>query len=245
MERIRLEWLILLSGGIGALLAAWGPPIALWVALSAAFTSAFIGWQELRRLDSVVRNYSKVIMELDILSNHWKNLEVEEQTQTEFYRVVRSTENVLWSQNVQYINAMQEAMRKSDLEEEASLINRVIQEQRASDLHLKQAMTDAVVDYTKTTMEEGEEIIKETFTDTLGSLTEEASSEVVQAELAAIQQSISDAVESMTDRMGINLESKLRAVQEEYDGVEISGNTPPGVLNEIISRYPKTTDTKG
>jgi hypothetical protein len=136
-ERTRLQWYILISGGMGAFLAAWGPPIALWVALSAAFTSAFIGWQELRSLDSVVRNYSKVIMELNILFDHWKNLEGEEQNQTEFYKTVRSTEDILWGQNVEYIKAMQEALRDSDLEQEASLINRVIKEQRDSDLSFR------------------------------------------------------------------------------------------------------------
>ena len=169
------------------MLAAWGPPIALWVALSAAFTSAFIGWQELRSLDSVVRNYSKVIMELNILFDHWKNLEGEEQNQTEFYKTVRSTEDILWGQNVEYIKSMQEALRDSDLEEEASLINRVIKEQRDSDLRFKQGMSDAIVDYTRESLLETEETLTETFKSALGTLSEEASSELVQAELAAMR----------------------------------------------------------
>ena len=106
----------------------------MWVALAAAFSAAFIGWQELRSLDSVVRNYSKVVLELNIIFDHWKNLEGEERNQTEFYKTVRSTEDILWSQNVEYIKAMQEALRDSDLEEEASLVNRVIKEQRDSDI---------------------------------------------------------------------------------------------------------------
>jgi hypothetical protein len=244
-ERTRLQWLILFSGGLGALLAAWGPPIALWVALSAALTSAFIGWQELRSLDSVVRNYSKVVMELGILYNHWKNLENEEQTQSEFYKVVRSTENILWSQNVEYIKAMQEALRESDLEEEASLVNRVIQEQRNMDQRLKKSMEDAVVDYTRASMEETEEKINEKFKEVLGSLAEEASSEVVQAELAAIQEAIKETAENIAERVGTSFESALKAIQDEFNGVDVSGNTPMSVLNDLMSRYPKTTDTKG
>jgi len=243
-ERTRLQMFILISGGMGALLAAWGPPIALWVALSAAFTSAFIGWQELRSLDSVVRNYSKVIMELNILFDHWKNLEGEEQDQTEFYKTVRSTEDILWGQNVEYIKSMQEALRDSDLEEEASLINRVIKEQRDSDLRFKQGITDAIGDYTHESLLASDEKLTETFKSALGTLAEEASSELVQAELAAMQNAIQDAAQNIAERIG-GFSSSLKAIQEEFEGVEISGNTPMSVLNDLLSRYPKTTDAKG
>ncbi len=242
-ERTRLQWYILIAGGMGALLAAWGPPIALWVALSAAFTSAFIGWQELRSLDSVVRNYSKVIMELNIIFDHWKNLEGEEQNQTEFYKTVRSTENILWGQNVEYIKSMQEALRDSDLEEEASLINRVIKEQRDSDLRFKQEMSDAIVDYSRESMLETEETLTETFKSALGTLSEEASSELVQAELADMQRAVRDAAKNVSERIGLS--SSLQAIQEEFDGVEIGSNTPVSVLNDLMSRLPKTTDAKG
>jgi len=226
------------------LLAAWGPPIALWVALSAAFTSAFIGWQELRSLDSVVRNYSKVIMELNILFDHWKNLEGEEQNQTEFYKTVRSTEDILWGQNVEYIKSMQEALRDSDLEEEASLINRVIKEQRDSDNRFKAEMADAIGDYTRESMLDSEKTLTETFKSALGTLSEEASSDLVQAELAAMQNAIQDAAENIAERIG-GFSSSLKAIQAEFDGVEIGSNTPMSVLNDLLSRYPKTTDAKG
>jgi hypothetical protein len=243
-ERTRLQWFILISGGMGALLAAWGPPIALWVALSAAFTSAFIGWQELRSLDSVVRNYSKVIMELNILFDHWKNLEGEEQNQTEFYKTVRSTEDILWGQNVEYIKSMQEALRDSDLEEETSLVNRVIKEQRNSDRRFKQGMTDAIGDYTRESLIDSEETLTETFKSALGTLSEEASSDLVQAELAAMQDAVQEVVENIAERIG-SLSSSLNAIKEEFDGVQIDGNTPMSVLNDLMSRYPKTTDAKG
>ena len=68
-ERIRLIVLILVSGVIGSIIAGFsaiGDGLSIWVALPAGFTAAFIGWQELRSLDSVVRNYSKVVLELNI-----------------------------------------------------------------------------------------------------------------------------------------------------------------------------------
>ena len=242
-ERTRLQALIIISGLLGAFLAAWGPPLALLVALSAAFTSAFIGWQELRSLDSIVRNYSKVIMELNILFDHWKNLEGEEQNQTEFYKMVRSAEDILWGQNVEYIKSMQEALRDNDLEEEASLVNRVIKEQRDSDLRLKQGMSDAIVDFTHEILLETEETLTETFKSALGTLSEEASSELVQAELADMQRAIRETAKNIAERTGIS--SSLQAIQDEFDGVEINGNTPVSVLNDMMSRLPKTTDAKG
>jgi len=243
-ERVRLQVFILASGVLGAMLAAFGSPISLWVALTASVTSALLGWQELRNLDTVVRNYSKVIMELGILSSHWKNLEAEEKNQTEFYQVVQSTEDILWGQNVEYIKAMQEALRESDLEKQASLINRVIQDQRKVDERFQQSMRDAVVDYTRESMNEAEEVLEDKFKETLGTLAEEASSELVQAELAAMQNAIQDAAQNVAEQIG-GFSSSLKELMAEFDGVEIGSNTPMSVLNNLMLRLPKTTDAKG
>jgi len=243
-ERINLKIYIVVAGLLGALFAAFGQPFTMWVALAAAFSAAFIGWQELRSLDSVVRNYSKVVLELNILFDHWKNLEGEERNQTEFYKTVRSTEDILWGQNVEYIKAMQEALRDSDLEEEASLVNRVIKEQRDSDRRFREGITDAMGDFARESMLETEQTLTESFKSALGTLAEEASSDLVQAELAAMKEAAQDVVENIAERFG-GLSSALKAIKEEFEGVEISGNTPPSVLNDLMSRYPKTTDVKG
>ena len=194
-------------------------------------------------MDSVVRNYSKVVMELNILHDHWKNLEGEEQNQTEFFKTVRSTEDILWSQNVEYIKAMQEALKESDLEEEASLINRVIKEQRETDRRFKNEITDAVVDYTKDSLAKTEETLTATFENALGTLAQEASSELVQSELAAMRDAVVHTVENVVERF--SLSSSLKAIEDEFNGVEISGNTPVSVLNDLMSRYPKTEEAKG
>jgi hypothetical protein len=242
-ERIRLQLIIIGSGVTGAIFAALGGGFTLWVALAASLTTTFIGWQELRNLDVVVRNYSKVIMELTILSDHWLNLEEGERTQTEFYKMVNDTEEILWSRNVEYIKAMQEALKESDLEEEASLINRVIQEQRDSDRRFKKSMEDAVVGQTTTSMQETDNTLSEKFEESLGSLAEEASSEIVQAELAAMRDTIQDEVQNIAEHIGLS--SSLKAIDEEFEGVQIDGNTPMSVLNDLMSRYPKTVDAKG
>ncbi|NOH02224.1 MAG: SLATT domain-containing protein [Chloroflexi bacterium] len=245
-ERTRLQVLILLSGAAGAFLAALSSTnstLALWVALTASITTTLLGWQELKNLDLVVRNYSKVIMELSIISDHWKNLEAEERTKTEVYRMVNSTEDVLWSRNVEYIKAMQEALKESSPDEEASLINRVIQEQRESDRRLRKGMEDAVVGYTAESMKEAADSLTEKFEEALGTLAEEAASDVVQAELAAMKDALREFTENIAERLGLS--SSLEEIAGEYKDVEISGNTPRPVLNNLLARYPKTTEAKG
>lgn len=233
-ERKRLRALILFVGGAGAFLAVVLP---LWVALTASLTAALIGWQELRSLDVVIRNYSKVRMELGILYDHWKNLPENEKTQTEFFTMVRSTEEILWSQNVEYIKAMQEALKESDLEEEASLINRVIREARDSDRRLKQSMEDVIVDFTHEKMVESEEVLTEELENALNELSKEASSDLVRAELEAMQQAIAERFSG--------LKSALAEIAEEFSGIEIGSNTPPAVLNSLLTRFPKTQEPKG
>ncbi|HUI87451.1 MAG TPA: DUF4231 domain-containing protein [Anaerolineales bacterium] len=109
-DRVRLQLFVLSAGFAGAFLAALGGSFSLWVALAASTATALIGWQELRNLDATVRNYSKVILELTIISDHWNNLTPAEKNKAGFYRMVQATENVLWSQNVEYIKSMQEAL---------------------------------------------------------------------------------------------------------------------------------------
>jgi len=242
-ERTRLQLLILASGAVGAILAALGGGFTLWVALAASLTTTLLGWQELKNLDLVVRNYSKVIMELSIISDHWKNLEAEERTDTEFYKMVKSAEEILWSRNVEYIKAMQEALQESNLDEEARLINRVIDEQRDADRRLKQSFEDSIVGMLTEKLDEGHETLSETFEEALNNLAEEASSEIVQAELAAMREAIQEFTERIAEKLGLS--TSLETIAEDYREVEISGQTPQGVLNDLISRYPKTSEVKG
>src|SRR5258706_4101397 len=116
IERRRMTLLVVIAGAIGAVFAAWGGALSIWVALTASITAALIGWQELRNVDSTIKTYSKVVMELTILYDHWHNLEPEERTPAEFYTMVRGCEEVLWSQNMEYIKSMQEALAESGLE---------------------------------------------------------------------------------------------------------------------------------
>jgi hypothetical protein len=248
-ERFRLQVLIYVSGALGAIIAAiatFGEAssnIAIWVALTAALTSAFSVWQQLKNLEQVVRNYSKVVLELGIISDHWKNLEAEERTQTEVNRMVQSTENILWGRNVEYIKAMQEALRDSSLDKEAELINNVVAKQREADARFRQELTDSIVGKTAEELDKVTGDLSERFDEILGTLAEEASSEVVQAELAAMREAIQEFSEQIAQKFGLS--HRLEAIKEDYKDVNVGSETPRGVLNDILSRYPKTEEVKG
>jgi hypothetical protein len=119
--RMRFTTFILVFGGLGALFAGLDmlfAGIAVWVALTTAISTAVTNWQELMGVDIIIPNYSKVILELNLLRDHWLSLSPLERNPAEFLKMVRSTEKVLWSQNVQFISAMQEAMEEAEAEQE-------------------------------------------------------------------------------------------------------------------------------
>ena len=163
-------------------------------------------------------------------------MELEECTDTEFFQMVKSTEDVLWSQNIEYIKSMQEVLAKETLEE-AELINDVLKKAVESDAAFKKHMRDSVVSYTSQSMDETRETLEDHFDDALGSLAEEASSELVQQELAAIGQAVNARVAKLSD--------SLKQIADEFADVDIGRDTPKEVLNDLLSRYPKTDDVKG
>jgi len=243
-ERRSMTIYILLAGGLGAVLAAWGGALSIWVALTASITAALIGWQELRNVDSTIKNYSKVVMELTMLYDHWHNLEAEERSTAEFYKMVRGCEEVLWSQNMEYIKSMQEALADSGLEQEAGLINRVIKESVDSAERTKQNMADAIVDQTKKTMDETEQKLDETFKATLGSLADEASSELVQKELEAMSKAASEMTQTVVSRAS-SITNHLADIAKEFAHIDIGRDTSKEQLNAILARYPKSNEVKG
>src|SRR6266498_3812161 len=231
-ERGILTFLILASGGLGTLFAAIGSTLSLWVAVTASVTAALVGWQQLRNVDTVIKNYSKVILELTSLYDHWNNLESEERTDVEFYQLVRGCEAVLWAQNTEYIKSMQEALKDSDLEKEASLVNRVIKESVESAERTKQAMADNLVEFSQETLQGTERQVQETFEVALGALAEEASSELVQKELEAMSKAVTETVENAMER-GSALTSSLAQIAQEFAHIDIGRDTTKEELNAI------------
>jgi tetratricopeptide (TPR) repeat protein len=128
LQKLRtwLQVAIFVVGGIiGPALAALGGSLGLWVALTTSIAAAFTAWMELRRLDTTINNYSKVILELKIIRDHWLSFKPEQQTGDEFIKTVTATEKVLWSQHNQYITEMRQAV--ADLQgKDGDILSRVM-----------------------------------------------------------------------------------------------------------------------
>lgn len=243
MQRTRLQIFILAAGGAGAFLAALGGGFSLWVAVTASIGASLIGWQELRNYDPTIKNYSKVIMELMMVYDHWRLLEAEERTDGEFFRMVQEAEEVLWHQNVEYIRSMQEVLAGSKLEE-AQLVDQVIRKAIETDAAMKRSMRENVVDLASESMDEAALTVSETHKAALGTLAEEASSDLVQAELRAMQEHVVYTAEVLRERFG-GLSTSLEEIAREFSGVEIGKETPKEVLNDMISRFPASGEVKG
>jgi hypothetical protein len=239
---------ILSIGGLGALLAALAArgesTLALWVALTSSITAALLGWQELRKVDDTIKNYSKVVLELTILSDHWENLEPEERTDVEFYKLVRACEDVLWAQNIEYVRSMQEALKDYDTEKEASLVNQVIKDSVASAERTKEALRETFVEQGQEFLAQTEQQFNETTKTVLGSLAQEASSEIVQKELEAMSSAVTDAGENIIERTSAFLGS-LTQVSQDFSHLEVGRDTPKEELNSLLASLPKTNDVKG
>jgi len=121
--RKRLIILILIAGSIGSLLAGIDfidglHGIVIWVALATAISTVITNWKEILGLDILIPNYSKVILELGILRDRWWTLEPYERTQGEFFKIVRATEKLLWSQHAEWFSAMRESMDEAEAQQE-------------------------------------------------------------------------------------------------------------------------------
>jgi hypothetical protein len=243
-ERRWMTIYILSVGGLGAVLAALGGFLAIWVAVTASVAAALLGWQELRKVEEIIKNYSKVVVELSILYNHWQNLEPEERTAQEFEKMVLGTERILWAQNREYIRSMQEALREADLEKDAAFINQVIKESADSAERAKEKMHENIIETYQGFLAGTEQSLDSAAQTVLGTLAEEASSEIVQKELAAMGQAISERIENVMDRAS-SFVSSIAQVKEEHEHVEITKDTTVEDLNTILAKYPKTNEVKG
>jgi hypothetical protein len=237
-ERRNLQIYILAMGGAGTLLASLGGGFAVWVALTAALASAFSGWDQLRNLDDTVRNYSKVILELNITRNAWLALRPSERSTSQFHRMVRSTERVLWSQNAEYIRSMQEAL--AGLDEGEDLIMETVRASIKADAALKARMEASLVEHATATMDEIYGSVGDTFDVAVGTVAEFAAEEVRQ-EMQGIREALSDAMQSAVR----NMDQIAARVREQFAGEEFSERTTVDKVNAQLKQFPPQGDGIG
>ena len=235
-ERTWLQLGVLAAGGVGAILAAWGGPLTLWVAFSAAIALALIGWEALRNLDATVKNYSKVILELTILVNHWENLEPEERTDIEFYSLVMAAEDLLSSRNVEYIKGAMEVLAAVK-DDEIGLVENVLRNARQMDTGLKQAMPQEIAAGMAAPMQTAIRDLRQQYTETMSRMIEEAGSERAQREQKEIEKAKRRGAREFSDR--------LKDLARENARVSLTRETPKEVLNAVLSQYPPSGDVKG
>lgn len=215
-KRTILQWFILIAGLTGSFLAAMGGDLSIWVAVTVAIASAFIGWLDLRNLDDTLKSYSKVIVELMAVYDHWLNLEAEERTKFETFKMVKATENIL--RNIEYIRSEQKALDDAELKE-TDLIDHVLQKSI-------------------------EDKLAETFEEALNSIVEEASSELVQQELSAMTEATEQVVETILNRFS-KMRLTMDEIAKDYEGIEFNADTPASELHAMMQRFPKTGEVKG
>lgn len=244
-QRRKMVIYILAMGALGAIIAAWGDGLSILVALTAAITTALIGWQELNNYDAIIGNYSKVVVELTILNDHWKNLQPEARQGAEFVKTVEKCEGVLWAQHREYIRLQQEVLQETEKEvkEKAQkaedLLVKAEETAEAAQLEMREGAFDAASE----ALDSGKDKLVGEFNATLGKLAEEASSDLVKQELEAMRNAVEEVV--ATIKSGGSLGDVLENIVDDFKDVEIGRDTTKEQLNEILARYPKTDDVKG
>ena len=139
---------------------------------------------------------------------------------------------------------MQEAVREADLEKDAAFINQVIKESADSAERAKEKMHENIIETYQGFLAETEQRLDATAKTVLGTLAEEAASEIVQKELEEMGKAISEKVEDVMERAS-SLAASIIQVKEDHAHVEISKDTTAEELNTILAQYPKTNDVKG
>jgi hypothetical protein len=190
-ERSVMNFSIVTVGVLGALLAALGGFFTIWVALPISVMSALLGWQELRKVDETIKNYSDVVVQLSKLYSHWQDLTPEERTLREFEKMVLGCERMLRTPDRQFIRSRQGSLREADLERDAAFINEIIAESLGSGERAKENMQGNII-LTKEEVLAMEEVLgsgeqHETSQAVLETLEKEAQSEAAQNDLPAVE----------------------------------------------------------
>ncbi len=112
-----LQWLILLSGGAGTILAAAG--IQIWVALTTTLVATFVSFLEYKQLENTLIKYNQTRTEIENIKLWWMSLSYTKKTKQENKdTLVKRTEDVLRTELSGWIRQMQVAIDKLDKKKE-------------------------------------------------------------------------------------------------------------------------------
>ena len=122
----RFYWLIFLAGGLGTLLAALGfEPV---VALTAAIAAAFASYLEYRQVEYTLTKYNQTASNLNNAQLLWVGLPEEKHSEN-FSQLVTTTEQILETENMGWVQQMHDALTKLRETQEKSAKTGSVEEQ--------------------------------------------------------------------------------------------------------------------
>lgn len=114
-----LQWLILLSGGAGTILAA--VHFQIWIALTTTLVATFVSFLEYKQIENTLIKYNQTRTDLDNIKLWWMSLSNTEKAKQENKdNLVQKTEDVLRTELSGWIRQMQVAIDKLYTKREAA-----------------------------------------------------------------------------------------------------------------------------
>ena len=107
----KMQWLILIFGGIGTLLAAIG--LQLWIALTTTLVGAFATYLEYQQIENTLMKYNQAATDLTNIKAWWTALPAEAKSdpkREKFDKLVGNTEQVLQSELAGWVQRMENAL---------------------------------------------------------------------------------------------------------------------------------------
>jgi hypothetical protein len=109
------QWLILIFGAVGSLLAALGGAFQFWVPLSVSIVSALTAYLEYQQVEQNIIKYNQAMAKLWNLTDWWTALSAHEKTDPlNIVRLVEDAERVMQSEHLGWMQQMQSSQTHPD-----------------------------------------------------------------------------------------------------------------------------------
>lgn len=109
------QWLILIFGALGSLLAALGGAFQFWVPLSVALVSALTAYLEYQQVEQTIIKYNQAMIRLVNLTDWWVALSTREKADPlNIVRLVESAEQAMQSEHLGWVQQMQSSQAEAE-----------------------------------------------------------------------------------------------------------------------------------
>jgi hypothetical protein len=218
-KRSRWIFVILLVGGTGALLAAFGGDMTVWAGLVASAIIAQYGWNELRKIGEAQRIENKTVNELMSIYDRWNEHSELDRSPKTYYQLVQATEQILWNRQYGYIQKVQQSLLAQEGEQ---LVNAVVC-QLFGDQEIWLAVEGPSVE--KELVEQPQLIVF----DQRGDSVKVSSSDKIRTTAVGEDQEL--------EIKGVSYADQLKAIAAEFTDVPLNRSTPTRVINDVLGRF--------